>query len=164
MKRRNREQRGRKKCFLLGKAAPFLVPCLLLLVPLLAACKPNPAELKSLKARTEQVVESAKEKIESLEERFGRERTEMSARFEQQLKRTEARLAELRKRAEADAARRPEIERGIRALEERTKTLRDRLGRLKSATSDQWDQLKEPWQKKEGDEAYEDQILKETST
>ena len=100
MKRRNREQRGRKKCFLLGKAAPFLVPCLLLLVPLLAACKPQPADsdrLKALESKTERVIEVAKEKIESLEERFSRERTEMSARFEQQLQRTEARLAELRK-------------------------------------------------------------------
>ncbi len=141
------------------------------MLPFLFACKPKPADapsaserLKSLETKTERVVESAKEKIESLEERFSRERAEFSARFEAQLKRTEARLAELKRRAELDASRRPDIERGIHVLEERTKALRERLDRVKSATSEQWDQIKEPWQKKEGYEDYEDQIIKETST
>ncbi len=137
----------------------------------LGACKPKPADapstsekLKALEAKTEKIVEAAKEKIETLEERFGRERGEFAARFDDQLKRTEAGLAKLKRRAEADASRRPELERSIQALEARSKALRDRLEQVKSATKDQWDQIKAPWQKKEGYEDYEDQILKETET
>jgi hypothetical protein len=163
---------GRRSILVLPRwAIILLVPSSLFLVPLLTACKPKPPDapsasekLKALETRTERVVEIAKGKIESLEERFDRERSEFSARFESQLKRTETRLADLKRRAEIDAQRRPEIERGIRVLEERTKTLRERLERLKSASSEQWEQIKEPWQKKEGYEDYEDQIIKETST
>jgi hypothetical protein len=169
---RNKEEGTRTNSILLCDLILRLAPCSLLLVPLLfSACKPRPADapsasqnLKALETRTEKVVEAAKEKIESLEERFGRERREFSVRFEGQLKRTEMRLADLKRRAEVDVQRRPDLERGIRILEERTKTLRERLERLKSATSEQWEQIKEPWQKKEGYEDYEDQIIKETST
>jgi chromosome segregation ATPase len=168
---RNKEEGGRKKRIFPSRLNFPVVPSSLLILPLLFACKPKPADapsasekLKSLEAKTERVVEAAKDKIESLEERFSRERAEFSARFEAQLKRTEARLGELKRRAELDASRRPEIERGIRVLEERTKALRERIDRVKSATSEQWDQIKEPWQKKEGYEDYEDQIIKETST
>jgi hypothetical protein len=132
----------------------------------LGACKPNPSDapsgserLKALEAKTEKIVE---EKVESLEERFRRERVKLVARFQYHLKRTEGRIAELKKRAELDAARRPKIERIVVRLEQRSGKIRERIGRFESATADQWDQLKAPWQKKQGYEDYENQILKET--
>jgi hypothetical protein len=170
VRKRNKEEGGRKKSIIRSWTVNLVVPSSLLLVPFLCACKPKPADtrstaekLKALEAKTEQVVEAAKDKIETLEERFDRERVIFSARFKEQLKRTEIRLVELKRRAELSAERRPQIERGIRVLEARTRTLRERMERLKAATAEQWDQLKEPWQKKEGYEDYEDQILKETS-
>ena len=104
-----------------------------------------------------------KDKIESFEQRFARERTEFRARFAYDIQRLDARAAELRQKAALDAARRPELERGIQKLEQRSQELRTRLNRLDSTTSADWDQLKAPWQKKEGYEDYEDKILKETS-
>ena len=171
MKQRSKEEGGGRNSILRAGAIVLIVPCSLLLVPLLTACKPKPADaptvsekMKALEAKTEKAVEAAKEKIEGLEERFSRERAEFAARFDAQLKRTEAGLAKLKQRAELDASRRPELERGIQALEARSKALRERIQQAKSATKDQWDQIKAPWQKKEGYEDYEEQILKETET
>jgi hypothetical protein len=170
VRKRNKEEGGRRKSTIRSWTINLVVPSSLLLVPFLCACKPKPADtrstadkLKALETKTEKAFDVAKEKSETLVERFARERVIFSARFNEQLKRTEARLVELKRRAELNAERRPVIERGIRVLEARTRTLRERMERLKAATAEQWDQMKEPWQKKEGYEDYEDQILKETS-
>ena len=41
--------------------------------------------------------------------------------------------------------------------------MRERLERLKSASAQEWDEIKKPWQKKEGNEDDEDDSLQETS-
>ena len=145
-----------------------LVPSSLLFFPLLIGCKPKQEEaaenkLKKLEAKTEQVVEAAKQKIETLEQRFKRERTEYREKFHQQHLKMVARTNELKRRAELEVAKRPELERAIQKLEQRTQVLRDRLKELDSARAENWDELKSPWQKKEGYEDYEDKILQETS-
>jgi hypothetical protein len=132
----------------------------------LGACNPKSSDapsvqdkIKALEAKTERVVE---EKLETLEERFKRERVELSAHLGYHLKRTEERIVEWKKRAETDTLRRPAIERLVVKLEERTKTLREHIAKMNSATADQWDQIREPWKKKQGYEEYENEILKET--
>lgn len=157
-----------------GVLAAFLV---------LGACKPapNPAPsqpapspspasaigqtIDKLKDRTDRALDQSKQKLEELANRFDVERDHYAKRFERQLNQLEPRLADLKKRVEtATEQARPEIERSLRQLEERTKQLRERLELLRLSTTKDWDQIKKPWQDKEGSEEYEDSALQETST
>lgn len=157
-----------KRTFFSGYS--ILVSSSLLLFPFLIACKPKPADAptgsekpKSLETKTEKVIEAAKEKIETLEQRFVRERSEYRERFHRQHLKMVARTNELKRRAELEVEKRPQLERVIQKLERRTQVLRDRLNHLESVTAENWDEMKAPWQKKQGDEEYEDKIIEETS-
>ena len=168
MTKQGNKDEGRGNRFLSGRSL-LVVTCSWLLLPLLLGCKPKQKEtstsekLKSLETKTEKAIEVAKEKIETLEQRFDRERTEYRERFHNMHLKLQARIGELKRRAEVDAAKRPELERAIQRLEQRSQVLRDRLQHIQSVSAKDWDQLKAPWQKKEGNDDYEDEILKETS-